>query len=642
MALVSVREVSHSFGGSLLFDKVTFHIERGERICLLGRNGAGKSTLMQFVDDAGRSDAGALKPDDGAVTRQQGIKVARLAQNVPAGLTGSVFDLVIAGLGRRAELLAEYHRASADVARSPTPAALQKLDRLHRQLDLHDAWQLSQEVERVLTRLNLDGGDELSTLSGGGKRRALLARALVGQPDLLLLDEPTNHLDIPTIEWLEEVLLAQAGALIFVTHDRAFVRKLATRVIEIDRGKLYDWECDYDTFVLRKRDAWAQEAREWQEFDKTLAQEETWIHRGTQARITRNMGRVRALIDMREARAARRVREGTVQMRVQNAERTGTLVIGVTDVTFGYGDAPIIRDLTATIERGDKVGIIGLNGSGKTTLLRLLLGELEPQSGTVRHGTGLQVAYFDQMREHLDPALSVQESVNDGNPILTIDGQARHVIGYLGRFLFPPQRLQTRVADLSGGERTRLMLARLFARPFNVLVMDEPANDLDLETLELLEGLLIEYQGTLLLVSHDRALLNNVVNRTLALEEGGRVGEYAGGYDDWLWQRPQPEGEPAAKPVAGSRPASLAVGSSRARRISFAERHELEVLPGQIEALEQEQQQLYETLSNPKLYQENGADVTRIQARLDELDKELEAAYARWTFLEELPDRNPR
>jgi ATP-binding cassette subfamily F protein uup len=633
MALVAVREVSHSFGGSLLFDNVTFHIERGERVCLLGRNGAGKSTLMRLID-------ADQKPDDGAVIRQQGCKIARLAQNIPADLTGSVFDLVIAGLGRRADLLTEYNRASADVARHPTHAALEKLDRLHRQLDLHDAWQLSQEVERVLTHLNLDGQNELSTLSGGCKRRALLARALVSRPDLLLLDEPTNHLDIPSIEWLEEYLLGQVDALLFVTHDRAFVRKLATRVIEIDRGKLYDWDCDYDTFVLRKRDALAQELREWQEFDKTLAQKETWLHQGTQARTTRNMGQVRALVEMREARAARRVREGAVQMRVQNARRTGKMVIEATGVTFGYGDAPVVRDLTTTIERGDKVGIIGLNGSGKTTLLRLLLGDLEPRSGTVRHGTQLQVAYFDQLREQLDPALSVQDSVNDGNPILTINGQAQHVIGYLGQFLFPSERVQTRVADLSGGERTRLMLARLFARPFNVLVMDEPTNDLDLETLELLERLLIDYRGTLLLISHDRALLNNVVNRTLALEEGGRVGEYAGGYDDWLWQRPQPE-DAAIKPVVESAtkplPAVPVTSQPQARKISFAERGELAVLPGQIEALEQEQRQLYDALSDPKLYQENGAHVARIQARLDELAKALEAAYERWMFLEALP-----
>jgi ATP-binding cassette subfamily F protein uup len=640
MALVSVREVSHSFGGSLLFDKVTFHIERGERVCLLGRNGAGKSTLMQLID-------AELKPDDGAVMRQQGAKISRLAQNVPADLTGSVFDLVIAGLGRRADLLTEYHRASVDVARSPTQSALQKLDRLHRQLDLQDAWQLSQEVERVLTHLNLDGGDEFSTLSGGQKRRALLAHALVSQPDLLLLDEPTNHLDIPSIEWLEEYLLGQVDALLFVTHDRTFVRKLATRVIEIDRGKLYDWDCDYDTFVLRKQDALAQETREWGEFDKTLAQEETWLHQGTQARTTRNMGRVRALSEMREARAARRVREGAVQMQVQDARRTGKMVIEAKDVCFGYGDAPghcVVRDLTTTIERGDKVGIIGLNGSGKTTLLRLLLGDLKPQGGTqrgtVRHGTELQVAYFDQMREQLDPVLSVQESVNDGNPILTINGQARHVIGYLGQFLFPPERVQSRVVDLSGGERTRLMLARLFARPFSVLVMDEPTNDLDLETLELLERLLIDYRGTLLLVSHDRALLNNVVHRTWALEEGGRVGEYAGGYDDWLWQRPQPEDtavKAAVEPATHPRPEASAAGQSQPRKISYAERGELAELPGQIEALEQEQQQLYDALSTPKLYQENGADVARIQARLDELGQALEAAYERWMFLEALP-----
>ncbi len=627
MALVSVSEVNHSFGGPLIFDNITLHIERGERVCLLGRNGAGKTSLMRLLD-------GDLQPDDGAIARQQGMRIARLAQTVPPDMRGTVFDLVVAGLGRRADLLAEYSRAGDEVARQPTAAALDKLDRLHRQLDREDAWQLSQEVERVLTHLDLDGQAVFEALSGGQKRRALLARALVGRPDLLLLDEPTNHLDIPSIEWLEEYLLGQVDALLFVSHDRAFVRRLATRVIEIDRGKLYDWGCDYDTFVLRKQDALTQEQRAWEEFDKTLAQEETWLHQGTQARTTRNMGRVRALIEMREQRAARREDTGTVQMAVQKAVHTGKLVIEAKRASFGYGDDPVVRDLTVTVERGDKIGIIGPNGSGKTTLLRLLLGDLAPQHGTVRHGTQLQVAYFDQMRDQLDPALSVQDSVNDGNPILTINGQARHVVGYMRQFLFPPERLQTRVAALSGGERTRLMLARLFARPFNVLVMDEPTNDLDLETLELLELLLIDYRGTLLLVSHDRALLNNVVDRTLALEDGGRVGEYAGGYDDWLWQRPQPEVEPD-KPAA--KPARAGLALPQARKLSFAERGELEALPGRIEALEGEQQKLYDTLSSPELYQENAADVVRIQARLDELALELEAAYERWAFLESLP-----
>ncbi len=630
MSLISVREVSHSFGGPLVFDHITLHIERGERICLLGRNGAGKTSLMRLID-------GDLSSDDGAVTRQQGVKTARLAQTVPPDLHGPVFDLVVAGLGRRADLLTEYHRSGIQVAQNPTPAALDRLDRLHRQLDLENAWQLGQEVERVLTHLQVDGQAEFSTLSGGQKRRALLARALVGCPDLLLLDEPTNHLDIPSIEWLEEYLLSHVDALLFVSHDRAFVRHLATRVIEIDRGALYDWNCDYDTFVLRKRDALAQQRREWEEFDKTLAQEETWLHQGTQARTTRNMGRVRALEDMRAQRAERRDDIGVAHIQIQKAARTGKLVIEAQEAGLSYGDTLIIRDLTTTIERGDKVGIIGPNGSGKTTLLRLLLGDLQPQQGRVRHGAGVQIAYFDQMREQLDPNLSVQESVNDGNPILTINGQARHVVGYMRQFLFPPERLQTRVAALSGGERARLMLARLFARPFNVLVMDEPTNDLDLETLELLERLLINYRDTLLLVSHDRALLNNVVERTLSLEAGGRVGEYAGGYDDWLWQRPQPQEAASPRPVA--KPVLQSGAPPRERKLSFAERNELGELPEQIEVMEQEQGELYRTLASPELYRHNGADVTRIQARLVELARLLEAAYERWAFLESLPPK---
>ncbi len=626
MAFVSVREVSHGFGGPLLLDHITLHIEHGERVCLLGRNGAGKSTLLKLI-------GGELLPDNGVIARQQ-ARIARLPQKSPPDLRGRVFDIAIAGLGARGKLLAEYSRASAQLAHNATGAALARLDQLHRQLDVKEAWQLNQKVERVLTHLSLDASSVFETLSGGQKRRVLLARALTGQPDLLLLDEPTNHLDIPSIEWLEAYLLRHIDTLLFVSHDRAFVRKLATRVIELDRGKLYDWGCDYDTFVRRKKSAIEQEARERQEFAKTLAKEETWIRQGTQARTTRNQGRVKSLEQMRRARREQREREGAVKMRVQTAGRTGKMVIEATKVDFGYGDKQIVRDLTTTIERGDKVGIIGPNGSGKTTLLRLLLGELEPDAGRIRHGAHVQVSYFDQMRDQLDPNGTVQDNVNDGNPYLDINGKTQHIIGYLRNFLFPPERIQVKARDLSGGERTRLMLARLFAHPFNVLVMDEPTNDLDLETLELLEQLLIQYSGTLLLVSHDRALLNNVVAYTLALGDQGRVVKYAGGYDDWLWQRP-------AAPVE-TRKRQKPKGETRrklAPRLSFEEQRELEDLPRRIEEIEAEQQQLYARLSDPALYQNDGAQVAGLQAQLARLASSLETAYQRWEFLESQPQR---
>ena len=629
MALVSVRAVNHNFGGPELLQEVDLQIEKGERICLLGRNGTGKSTLIKLI-------AGEIRPDVGQVTHQQGASIARLPQRVPQHLDGNAFEVTTKGLGPRADLLAAYHRASLRVAQDASPAALEALDRLHHQLDLEDAWQLHQEVERVLSHLGVDPDAEFSSLSGGTKRRVLLARSLVSRPDLLLLDEPTNHLDIPSIEWLEEYLLSHVETLLFVTHDRSLVRKLATRVVELDRAQLYNWNCDYDTFLLRKQDALSQEGREWEEFDKKLAQEERWVRQGTQARVKRNMGRVKALQNMRDQRANRREREGSVRMHVQSAERTGKLVIEAENIRFSYDDQLVVDGCTVTVQRGDKVGIIGPNGSGKTTLLRLLLGELPPQSGTLEHGTHLQIAYFDQMRDQLDPAGTVQDNVNDGNPTLTIDGRARHVAGYMRDFLFPPERLQSRVRDLSGGERTRLMLARLFCRPFNVLVMDEPTNDLDLESLELLERLLIDYAGTLLLVSHDRTLLNNVVSKTLAIEEEGKVRAYAGGYDDWLWQRPQKEEETSPQQAAPK--AKPAPEAPRPRKISFNERQELAEIPQRIEALENEQTELYATMSDPQLYQENGAQVAQIQARLEALGTELEIAYARWEELDALPE----
>ena len=492
---MSLRDVSLSFGGPKLLDRVNLQIERGDRLCLLGRNGEGKSSLLKLL-------VGEVAPDDGQVLRQQGLRVARLPQEVPTDRAGSVADEVAEGL------------AEPD---HPSP--------------VHD-----HRVDAVLSRMGLEADAHFADLSSGKKRRVLLARSLVSEPDILLLDEPTNHLDIDAIRWLEDFLIRYGGTLVFVTHDRVFLERLATRIIELDRGNLGDWACDYPTFLKRREDQLAAEARQNALFDKKLAQEEVWIRKGIQARRTRNEGRVRALKALREARTKRRERQGTARVQVQEAERSGTLVIEAKGVSFGYGDRPVIRDLTTTILRGDKIGIVGPNGSGKTTLLRLLLGGLAPGKGTVRHGTNLEVAYFDQLKATLDDEKTVQENVSDGYDTIPINGQPRHVLGYLQDFLFAPDRARGLVKFLSGGERTRLLLARLFTKPSNVLVMDEPTNDLDVETLELLEGLVVDYPGTVLLVSHDRAFLNNVATGTLAVEADGAVKEYDGGYDDYLRQ----------------------------------------------------------------------------------------------------------
>jgi ATP-binding cassette subfamily F protein uup len=550
MALLGLRDVGIAFGGPPLLDGANLVIERGERVCLLGRNGAGKSTLMQLFNNA-------IKPDRGEVIRQAGITVTRLEQEVPGDLVGTTFDVVAAGLGEVGTLLARYHDASHRVGAADAEATLRELDRLHHALDATGGWQLETRVETVLSHLGLEADVPFAHLSGGRKRQTLLARALVSQPDVLLLDEPTNHLDIDAIEWMEKFLIGRGTTLLFVTHDRAFLRRLATRIVELDRGRLVDWGADYDTYLDRKAAALAAEEREWAEFDKKLAREEAWIRTGIKARRTRNEGRVRALETLRLERSARRERGGTVRLQAQEAERSGRLVVEARGVGFAHGERDIVRNLTTTIMRGDRIGLIGPNGSGKTTLLRLLLGELAPDAGTIRTGTGLEIVYFDQLREQLDSNRTVADSIADGNDWVEIGGRRKHVLGYLQDFLFPPERARTPVRALSGGERNRLLLARLFTRSFNVLALDEPTNDLDVETLELLEDLLLDFSGTLLLVSHDRAFLDNVVTSTLVMEGDGRVGEYVGGYADWLRQRPGPArgGEAAARKTAGIPPA---------------------------------------------------------------------------------------
>lgn len=603
MALLSMRDVSVGFGGPLVLEHVTLQIERGERVCLLGRNGEGKSTLMQLI-------SGDLSADAGDIVRQQSLRIGHLPQEVPQGLRGTVLELVANPSGVNPQ--AQTHHAPGDAG--------------------DGAWQ-QQQVESALSQLQLDPTAIVEHLSGGLKRRVLLARALARNPDLLLLDEPTNHLDIDAISWLETFLLRRGKTLLFVTHDRMLLRKLATRIIELDRGRLANWACDYDTFVQRKQARLEGEAEQWAQFDKKLAQEETWIRQGIRARRTRNEGRVRALLKLREMRRARREQLGTARLQVQEAERSGKLVIEATEVSFSYDDQPLIRDFSTMIMRGDKVGILGANGSGKTTLLRLLLKDLSPQHGTVRLGTRLTVAYFDQLREQLDVNRTVQDNLANGNDTVIFNGKSRHVLSYLQDFLFTPDRVRSPVRILSGGERNRLLLARLFTQPSNVLVFDEPTNDLDIETLELLEELLLDYPGTVLLVSHDRAFLNNVATSTFVLEGKGRVNEYVGGYgDDWIHQRQAPV-KTAKTPTKGAKPRPQ---SARPRKLSSKERHELEALPQRIEALEADRDRLYQAMADAAFYRQDSDEIVKTKAKLASLEQDVEETYARWEMLEAL------
>jgi ATP-binding cassette subfamily F protein uup len=629
MALLTFRTTSVAFGGPPLLDGIHLQIETGDRLCLMGRNGTGKSTLLRLM-------SGEILPDGGEITRQQGLRVAHVSQDIPQGLSGTVFDVVAAGMGNAAALLAEYHQIGQRLATEGDEALLLRLESLQKALEDGGGWRLHQEVGRVLGRLSLDPDAEFASLSGGTKRRVLLARALVAAPDILLLDEPTNHLDIDTIVWLEEFLLRSVPTFVFVTHDRAFARRLANRIAELDRGKLYAFTCGYDSFVERREALLAAEVARQALFDKKLAEEEAWIRQGIKARRTRNEGRVRALKKLREERRLRRERTGQAKMQLQEAERSGQLVVEAEGASFSYDGRDVIRAFSSTIMRGDRVGIIGPNGSGKTTLLRLLLGDLVPREGTVRLGSRREVLYFDQLRDQLDLSKTVQENVGEGNDTITINGKSRHVIGYLQDFLFTPERARTPAHILSGGERNRLLLAKLFTRPSNLLVMDEPTNDLDAETLELLEELLLEYSGTLLLVSHDRDFLNNVVTSTLVCAGDGTVREYVGGYDDWLRQAPA-----ATPPPPEPRPAreKSRVPAERPRKLTFKEERELESLPELIGKLEEELDAVHRALADPEFYRTAGEEVGRRTARLAELEKELEEAYRRWEELEAI--RNP-
>ncbi len=627
MALLGMQDVSIAFGGPAVLDRARFAIERGERVCLLGRNGAGKSTIMKLLD-------GSISPNSGEVVRQTGVTVTRLEQEVPDDVDGTTFDVVAEGLGEAGRLLARYHQASHDVGTHASEAALRELDRLHHALDSANAWEMQSRVDTVLEHLGLNADLPFASASGGQKRQTLLARALVRQPDVLLLDEPTNHLDFDAVEWMEQFLIDRGVTMVFVTHDRAFLRRVATRIVELDRGRLVDWGADYDTYLERKEAALNVEAKEWADFDKKLAQEEVWIRTGIQARRTRNEGRVRSLEALRVERGTRRERTGTVKLQAQEGERSGRLVVEARRVNFAHGESPIVRDFTTTIARGDRVGLIGPNGSGKTTLLRLLLGELAPDTGSIRLGTGLEVAYFDQLREQLDDERSVFDSIADGADWIEVGGGQKHVLSYLQDFLFSPDRARTPVRALSGGERNRLLLARLFTRSFNLLVLDEPTNDLDIETLDLLEELLLDFSGTLLVVSHDRAFLDNVVTSTLVFEGGGRVSEYVGGFTDWVRQRSV--AAPAKSSAANSKSAAPKASSAPAtkkRRLTFKESSELAGLPDTIDTLERDRASIYMLLSDPELLRDGGA-VAEARARLARLEAEINVVTVRWEELE--------
>jgi ABC transport system ATP-binding/permease protein len=639
MPLLALQRIGLAYGHVPLFEAADLQIESGERIALIGRNGTGKSSLLRVI-------SGEAPLDTGTIWREPGLRVSRLDQEVPAVGGRTVFEEVASGLGALGALVSEYHHAAVRVAETHDPGDLEKLGRLQHTLEEGDGWRLEQKVELIVSRLDLPADRRMLDLSGGWRRRALLGRALVSEPHLLLLDEPTNHLDIDAIQWLEAHLQSYPGAILFVTHDRAFLNAIATRIVELDRGTLTSWPGNYAEFLQKKEAALNAEALELARLDKKLQKEEAWLRQGVKARRTRNEGRVRALMALRAQRAAYRAQAGSVRLAVDDAQGSGKLVFDADRVSKDFGSTTVVRDYSQRIVRGDRIGLIGPNGSGKTTLLRLLVGELEPDRGEIRRGARLQIAYFDQQREQLDPDATLADSVNEGSATVTVNGQQRHIIGYLGDFLFPKERAQSPVRSLSGGERNRLMLAKLFAKPANVLVLDEPTNDLDIETLELLEELVGAFDGTVLLVSHDRAFLDNVVTSTLAFEGNGCVQEYVGGWEDYLRQTAgarRPAVTRDGDAPAGARRSALGGGEDGAakpqdparKKLSYNEQRELERLPGEIEALENEQAALKVELESPEFYKSSADQIKNVMTRLEDVARELEERVGRWMELEE-------
>ncbi len=627
MSLLRFDEVSLEFGDLKILSEAEFSIDGGERVCLIGRNGAGKSTTLKLI-------TGELEPDRGEIVRAQSLVVSQLAQSLPEAMNLPVRDVVRSGLDEIEALLAEYQRRSKlDLDRQ----GMLELEAVHAKLDAHEGWHIEQRVDTVITDLNLPADKKMNELSGGWRRRVALAKALVQKPDLLLLDEPTNHLDIATIKWLEDRVYSYPGAVMFITHDRAFLQRLATRIVEIDRAKLTSWPGNYGDYLRRKEKALEDEASANARFDKKLEEEEAWIRQGIKARRTRNEGRARTLMKMREERAGRVSPEARARIYIEEAERSGRKVIRAKNVSYRYGDEPLIEGFSIKIMRGDRIGLIGNNGVGKTTLLRLLLGQLEPQGGTLKHGTNLEIGYFDQLRQTLDLEKSVAYNVGEGRTYINLNGKDRHVVGYLKGFLFSPERSQTPVKSLSGGERNRVILAKLFTRPANLLVLDEPTNDLDIETLEVLEQKLCDYNGTLIVVSHDREFLDNVVTSTIVFEENGRIQEYVGGYSDWVRQGKQLA--VADNPYEAEERKRRAAERRRQRpatKLGYKDQRELDALPAEIEELEAAIANLQKTVAEPGFYAQDAVAVRETLERLAESEAELERRVERWGELETL------
>lgn len=626
MPLIRLTNVSIAYGTHALLNNANFQLDPGERVGLLGRNGEGKSTLMKMI-------AGNIQPDHGEIWRQPELKLAWLEQAPELVGESTIYDAVAAGLGELGQWITRYHALSTQL-NNADDKTLQELGDLQHKLESKNGWHFQQQVESTLSRLNLPGDLPVKSLSGGWKRRVALARALVIEPELLLLDEPTNHLDLESIAWLEEQLMNFQGAVLFVTHDRFFLQKLATRIVDLDRGNLTSWQGTYDDYLRRKAAALEDEANQNAEFDKKLAQEEVWIRQGVKARRTRNEGRVRALKKLRDERAQRRNVQGTTKLSLDRGDTSGKKVIEAIDLCKSFDDKPVVKDFSTLIQRGDKIGLIGPNGAGKSTLLKLLLKQLEPDSGTVEQGTRLQVAYFDQLREQLDPEMTVADSIADGNDYVEIAGNKRHVMSYLGDFLFAPARARSPVKSLSGGEKNRLLLARLFTKPANLIIMDEPTNDLDLETLELLEEKLVDYDGTLLLVSHDRSFLDNVVTSVLVFEGGGVISEHIGGYSDWLanYRSAKAAEIPAKKTESVEK--KINNDTPKKKKLSYKEQKELDELPDLIDRLESEQTVINDKINSPDFYKNDPTLIAETLERLKTIEKEMEHAFQRWQDLE--------